>query len=240
MSTYYVKLLEKRLREGVRLESMYLIVVGAGDIGSQVIDLATEAGVDTVVIEKDPERAEKMSRDYDCLVIEGDASDKSVLEDAGADEADAVICTTESDATNMMVLLLSEEIGIPQRVTVVQNPEHLNLFRRVGANILENPQHLIADYLFRAVQRPSVEDFMHVGETAEIFEIPVGADSDLVGMTIAEAGDEGYLDEGVLIVAVDRDGDVIIPKGQTRIQKDDLVTVFSREGMTEDVLSIFE
>lgn len=219
---------------------MYIIVVGAGQIGSQVLDLATASENEVVVVENDPEVAEAASQTYDCLVLNADATEKETLTDAGAADADAIICTTDQDATNIMVLLLAKEFDIPSLVTVVQNPDHMNIFRRVGATVLENPQRLIAQYLFRAVERPSVEDFMEVGGDAEIFEVTVSSGAPIAGKTLSDVGDEGLLGTDLLLVAIERDdGPLITPRGDTDVRAGDVVTVFSRVGMTDDVISIF-
>jgi len=218
---------------------MYVIVVGAGQIGSQVIDLLTSAGNDVVVLEADPAVADETARRYDCLVRTADATVKENLIEAGADEADAVIATTEADATNMMVLMLGQDLEIPSLVSVVQNPEHKSLFRRIGANVLENPQQLIAEYLVRAVQRPSVQDFMSLEGDAEIFEITVTADAPIAELTIEDADAAGLLGEDVVVVAIERPDEVVTPRGATVVHEGDLVTVFSREGATERVVEEF-
>ncbi|MFC7198977.1 potassium channel family protein [Halospeciosus flavus] len=218
---------------------MYIIVVGAGQIGSQVLDLATASDNEVVVVEQDPEVAEEASREYDCLVIEGDATDREILEDAGAEQADAIICTTDEDATNLMVLFIAKELEISSLVTVVQDPQHLNIFRRVGATILENPQRLIAQYLYQAIQRPSVEDFMELGGDAEIFEVTVTENAAIAGKTLSEAGSESLLGEDVLVVALQRGEEIVTPRGSTRIEAGDTVTVFAREGMTDDLVELF-
>ncbi|MFB6163228.1 MAG: TrkA family potassium uptake protein [Halococcoides sp.] len=218
---------------------MYVIVVGAGQIGFQVIDLLTAGGHEVVVLERDPDVADAIGREYDCLMINADATVKDTLIDAGADDADAIITTTESDATNMMVLLLAQELDIPSLVSVVQNHEHMNLFRQIGANVLENPQRLIAEYLVRAMQRPSIQDFMDLEGDAEIFEITVTQTAPIAEMTIEEANEAGLLDEDILVVAVERNDEVLTPRGETVIHAGDLVTVFSRIGATEAVIEEF-
>ncbi|EMA56962.1 potassium channel family protein [Halorubrum kocurii] len=220
---------------------MYLIVVGAGDIGTPLVKLATESGNEVVVIESDEERAERASRTYDCLVINDDATSKETLQDAGADRADALISTTDQDATNIMVCLLAQELSVPNIVSVVHNPEHMNVFEQIGVNTMQNPQSLIAEYLYRAVSRPSVVDFMHIGEEAEVFEISVGTDAPIVGKTLREADEAGLIGDQTLIVAVERDGEEtpITPRGNTRIESDDLLTVYSGSGVTPEVTDVF-
>jgi|SRR6056297_2539204 len=218
---------------------MYLIIVGAGDIGSQLIEIATQNTNDVVVIEKDEQRAERASREFDCLVLHDDATDIATLEDAGVNRADALISTTDQDATNIMVCLLGQEADVPSLVSVVHNPEHMNIFRQIGVNVIENPQRLIAEYLYRAVKRPSIKDYMRLGEHAEVFEITVDPYAPIAGQTLAEAAEEGVLDEGLLVVAIERDDAVITPSGTTTIEGGDLVTVFSERGATPDVTDKF-
>jgi len=220
---------------------MYLVIVGAGDIGSPLIEIATAGGNEVVVIERDQERAERASRQYDCLVINDDATSKDTLTDAGADRADAVISTTDQDATNIMVCLLAQELEVPDIVSVVHNPDHMSVFRQIGVNTMQNPQRLIAEYLYRAVKRPSIVDFMRVGEEAEVFEITVETNAPIAGKTLQEATSDGLIGSQMLIVAIERDGEgePITPRGETRIEAGDLLTVYSGEGTTPEVTNIF-
>ena len=218
---------------------MYVIVVGAGAIGSQVIEMAIEGGNEVVVIEKDEDVADVAASQYDCLVLSADATVVENLEDAGADRADAIISTTDVDATNIMVMLLAQDLGIPSLVSVVHEPEHMNVFRKIGVNVLENPQRLIAEYLYRAVQRPAVEDFMHLAGGAEIFEITVDRNAPIAGKTLEAADSEGLIDGDVLVVAVERNDDVLTPRGGTEIRAGDIVTVFSKRGFASDVMGTF-
>ncbi|ELZ28028.1 K+ transport system, NAD-binding component [Halogeometricum pallidum JCM 14848] len=219
---------------------MYVIVVGAGDIGTPLIEIATRSGNEVVVVESSPEKAEFVAAEYDCLVINDDATVKETLSEAGAHRADAVISTTDEDATNVMICLLGQELEISSIVSVVHNPEHRALFERIGANTIENPSSLIAEYLYRAVKRPSIVDFMRVGEEAEVFEIRVAESAPVAGRRLDDAGDE-LLPEDVLVVAIEREGESnpITPRGATEVQPGDLLTVYSARGATPEVTDLF-
>ena len=220
---------------------MYLVIVGAGDIGTPLLEIATTGGNDVVAIERNEERAERASRQYDCLVLNDDATTKETLRDAGAERADALISTTDQDATNVMVCLLAQELEIPNIVSVVHNPEHMNLFQQIGVNTMQNPQRLIAEYLYRAVERPSIVDFMRIGEEAEVFEITVGGDAPIAGKTLREADEADLIGGQTLIVAVERDRSEapITPRGETRIHEGDMLTVYSGVGATAEVTDVF-
>jgi trk system potassium uptake protein len=220
---------------------MYVIVVGAGDIGGPLIDIATRSGNEVVVIERNNHRAEEAADAFDCLVLHDDATSKETLANAGADRADALISTTDQDATNIMVCLLAGEFDVPDVVSVVHNPEHMGVFERIGVSTMENPQRLIAEHLYRAIERPSVVDFMRIGEHAEVFEIVVGEDAPIAGLTLVDADDEGLLTDDVLVVAIEREGspDPIAPRGDTRIKVGDLLTIYSGTGATPETTDLF-
>jgi trk system potassium uptake protein TrkA len=220
---------------------MYIIIVGAGDIGMPLIEIATGGGNEVVVIESDEGRAEMAASEYDALVLNEDATVKDVLEDAGAGGADAIICTTEQDATNVMVSLLATELDVTRIVSVVHNPEHMALFERIGVNVMGNPQRLIAEHLYRGVKRPSIRDFMRIGEEAEVFEIEVKSDAPIAGKTLVDADADGLLSEDMVVVAVEREGttDPLTPRGGTVIETGDLVTIYSSLGAVPEITHIF-
>ncbi|MFC6826842.1 potassium channel family protein [Halopelagius fulvigenes] len=220
---------------------MYIIVVGGGNIGRPLIDIATASGNEVVVIEKDAAKAEAIAGAFDCLVLNDDATVKETLLDAGARRADAIISTTDEDATNVMISLLAQELGIPDVVSVVHNHEHMPLFEQIGVNTMENPQRLIAEYLYYAVKRPSIVDYMRVGDEAEVFEIRVAESAPVAGKRLDEAAKNGHLPGDVLVVAVERSGadGPITPRGDTEIREGDLLTVYSGRGATPDVTDVF-
>jgi len=220
---------------------MYLIIVGAGDIGGQLIDIAIRSGNEVVVIERDAARADTIASEHDCLVINDDATVKKTLKDAGADRADGIISTTDQDATNVMVCLLAKEFDIPSILSVVHNPEHMNLFGQIGVNTMENPQELIAEHLYRAVSRPAIVDYLRIGDVAEVFEITVTEAAPIAGKTLTAAADAGLITDDMLVVAIERAsaGKPITPRGNTEIHTGDLLTVYSAVGATPEITDIF-
>jgi trk system potassium uptake protein TrkA len=220
---------------------MYIVIVGAGDIGTPLIDIAVRSGNEVVVIEKDIQKADAIASEYDCLVLNADATVKETLSEASAEQADAIISTTDQDATNIMVCLLAEEFDVPAVTSVVHTAEHMNLFRQIGVNTIENPQQLIAGYLYRAVSRPAIVDYMRIGDNAEVFEITVTEDAPVAGKTLTEAGEANLLPDDVLIVAIEREGEgkPLTPRGETRIRASDLLTVYSATGAEPELTDIF-
>lgn len=220
---------------------MYIIIIGAGDVGTPLIDIATESGNEVVVIERDEVRANRAADEFDCLVLNADATTKDTLEDAGAAQADALISTTDQDATNVMTCLLAKEFEVPAILSVVHNPEHMGLFEQIGVNTMQNPQQLIAEYLYRAVARPAIVDYMRIADDAEVFEIRVTEDAPIAGKTLREAAQADLVTDDMLIVAIERapKTEPITPRGDTRIEEGDLLTVYSGVGADPEITDIF-
>jgi trk system potassium uptake protein TrkA len=216
---------------------MYIIVVGAGRVGESLIKIATERGHNVAVIDKDQDRCTELVEKYDVIVISGDSTVRSVLEDAGALKADALVATTNDDAVNLLTILVGKELGIDSLVSLVSQPEHGLMFRRIGANVMENPASAVAEYLYRVLQRPSIRDFMSIGGgEAEIFEIVVSDKALVVGKTLDTLK---LAQKDAILVAITRDDEIIIPRGDTTIKEGDRVTVFTLAKKIEETTRLF-
>lgn len=219
---------------------MYVIVVGAGDIGSRVIDVATSQNNEVVVVEVDSERAERAKANYDVTVINADATNHDILDEAGPLHADAIISTTEEDATNLMVMMLANRFDIPTLVSVVHDPKHMDFFEELDVTVMENPQQVIAERLVHSIQHPSVSDFLRLEGDAEIFEIPVNMTAPINGESIHSARQEGFIPADSFVIAIERDGETIAARKNATFQTDDIAMVYSHSGATEDVTHAFQ
>ena len=218
---------------------MYVIIIGAGRTGSTVIDLATQDDHEVVVIERDTELAEEVSATYDCLVINANAASKDVLLEAGIEETDALISTTENDSVNLMVTMFGKQYGVETLVSSINDPADMELFEDLGISIVESPHQLNGQYLYRAVQHPAIQEFMPIAGDAEIFEATVDEGAPVDGLSLIEADREDLLPEETIIVAILRGDDLLIPQGETNIQADDIVTIFARNGATSRITDVF-
>lgn len=86
---------------------------------------------------------------------------------------------------------------------------------------------------------PSVTDFVNLAGDAEVVEFTVDEHTPIAGVTLAEANARDLLDDDLLVVAVERGGDVMTPRGETTLEPGDLVTVFVHDGRSEAVEELF-
>jgi trk system potassium uptake protein TrkA len=216
---------------------MYMIVVGAGGVGTGVIALATAEKNEVVVIESDPERAREVSREYDVVVLDADATAGETLREAGAERADALIVTTSDDAVNLMVVSMAVEFHINSVVSVVNEKDHAAFFRRLGATVMQNPEEVVAAHLYNVARRPRVQDFVALPEESQLFRLELRGKSPLAGRTVAQCTDEGRIPETMRIVSVLRGGKKSLAEADTKLREGDLVTFFSLNGVPDGLFS---
>jgi len=85
----------------------------------------------------------------------------------------------------------------------------------------------------------SLTDFISLTGGAEVMALTVADGAPIAGRTLAEASGAGLLDDDVLVVAIERDGSIVAPRGHTRIEPDDLVTVFLQHESDEEFTALF-
>lgn len=132
---------------------MHIIVVGAGPVGDSLVRLAQEERHDVVLIEADEKIAEAAAQAHDALVLHASITTDDIMDEAGADRADALIATTADDAANLMAMVLGQEAGIASLTSIVSHKSHKALFERLGVTILVDPEVLVARHLLGLVPR---------------------------------------------------------------------------------------
>jgi len=214
---------------------VYLIIVGLGGIGRNLVRIATEDKNDVVVIDENEKRCKEIAAQYDVLTIVGDATQKSTLEEANAQRANALIATTSDDADNLMMALTAKELGTKNAVAVVNHEEHVEMFKKADVTMLENPAMTVARHLYLSAKRPKIKDFITIGRgKAEIFEVVVAENSRGSGKELSQLN----IKKG-LVVAIELNSDIILPTGDTVIEAGDLVTIFAKTKEVDAISSIF-
>lgn len=88
-------------------------------------------------------------------------------------------------------------------------------------------------------QIPSLNDFISLTGDAEVIELTAAAGAPIVGLTLEEANQRELLPDEVLVVGIERGDDIITPKGETRVQSGDIITLFSRGPSSNETLAAF-
>jgi trk system potassium uptake protein TrkA len=203
-----------------------VLVIGGSDIGYQTARLLGERGLKPRLIERDPERAREIAEALpETTVLESDATDRDFLEREHVENVDTVVAALESDEKNLLATLLATRIGADRGVAVVDAPGYVDLFEAVGVDVAVNPREAAAEDLTRFTREHGAENVAIIeDDRAEVLEIEIDGGSVLVDQPIRESVRD--LPGGVVIGAISRGGELVIPRGNTVIEIGDHVVVF--------------
>ncbi len=202
---------------------MFVVIVGGGNTGSYLAKLLLESGHTIKVIEERAAVLEKIRKEIPAeVIIAGDGSSPSVLEQAGVKEANVLAAVTGSDETNLVITSLARfEFNIPRVIARLNNPKNAWLFTpEMGVDVFLNQ----ADILARLVaEEMSLGDMMTLlklrkGEYS-LIEEKVHPLSPAAGNTLRAL----QIPNECVIVAILRKGNLLIPHGDTTLQPADEV-----------------
>jgi trk system potassium uptake protein TrkA len=202
-----------------------VVIVGAGQVGSSIAaDLADTHEV--IVVDCDGERVEELNYSYDVLGVTGDGTSVSTLEEAGIDETDMVIASTDNDETNIVVCSTVKAISDAFTIARVKNTEYLRTWERseraFGVDFMVCTNLLAAKSIVRMIGLPAARDVdPFAGGRVQMAEFEVDADSPVANQTVAEA--DRF--DSLTFVAILRNGCVEIARGETVIKPGDRAVV---------------
>jgi len=197
---------------------MYIVIAGLSDIGKNLAGLLVQEGNEVVVIERDSAKCAEIAEGSDIMVITGDASQKSTLEEARVKSAHAFVAAAGDDSENLMLCMIAKEIGTKTVISIVDDEEHTETFKQAGISLQVNPDIVAAKHINRMIAHPYVKDLLSL-ESAEIFEIEVDEDMKCVGKWVSELGTPN----GLRVLVVQREGRYLL--SDTEIKPKDWLTI---------------
>jgi trk system potassium uptake protein TrkA len=212
-----------------------LVVIGGSEIGFHTARLMEERDLRPRLIERDHERARELAEDLPhTVVMESDATDAEFLAREHVDEADVVVAALENDEKNLLVSVLAKQLGAERAIAVVEDAEYVNLFEQVGIDVAINPREVTAEEITRFTREAPAENIALIGnDRAEVLEIEVDGDSVLADTAIQDAMSE--LPNGVVVGAITRHGEFVVPRGDTVVKRGDHVVVFVDTDVLDEV-----
>jgi len=220
-------------------EARRVIIIGGGNIGFNLAGTVEKAHphVAMKLIEVNKERAEVVAQSLNrTVVIHGDALDAEILEEAGAATAETVVAISNDDEVNILASLLAKRYGCQRAVTLINNPTYGSLTGTLGIDTVVSPRAITVSTILQHVRRGRIRSVHSISEGfGEVIEAEALETSSLVGVPLREAD----LPDGVLVGAVVRDGEVIIPRGDTVVRANDLVIIFAATAAVKQIEKIF-
>jgi len=166
-------------------------------------------------------------------LYERNATNKSILLDAGIDRAQALVATTSDDAVNLMACWLAKKFDVANVVSIVNQKEHSEMFKEVGVHISENPDERVAERLYFWSENTDLHQLASI-PGGSIVEVDVDDDAPMIDHEIKELDVTDFV-----FIAIKREnGDIIIPSGKVRIRKGDKIIVFTKKDAEKECLNI--
>lgn len=209
-----------------------VLIVGGGNIGLRLAQLLEEyGGYDCKLMDKDENRCDYLADILNStLVLRGDGADMDFLLQENAGQMDAVVALTGFDETNILIALLAQSLGAGRVIPRIDNNDYFTLVEAIGIHYFVSPNSAAVNSILRYIRRGRVISAVSIrGDEAEAIEAVAQAGSRIVGRPLQELD----LPKGVLILAISRNGEVIIPWGKTIINPDDhIVIVAARDSLS--------
>lgn len=207
---------------------MQIMIVGCGKMGTSLAVQLVAEGHRVTVIDRSESVIEQISNTQDVIGYVGNGAVFSVLEEAGAKDADLLLAVTTSDEINLLSCLIAHKIGAKHTIARVRDPEYANNMYRIsddlGLSMTVNPDRQAAEEIARVLRFPAA---MHVELFArghvELVTSKLPENSHLSGIPLYELSQK--LGVKVLICAVERNGAFTIPSGGFVLQGGDVLYV---------------
>ncbi len=219
---------------------MRIIVVGLGKVGQALAAELSSENNDITVIDNKEKIVEDFSSQYDIMGVIGNGANYSTQMDADVEHADLLIAVTGSDELNLLCCLIAKKAGNCHTIARVRNPEYSAeidyIKEELGLAMVINPEQIAAREISRILKYPSaIEVDGFAKSRAELLKFRVPADSVLVDQRIVDIPVK--MRRNVLICAIERGDELIIPDGNSKLQGKDLVSIV---GVSADANNFFK
>lgn len=209
---------------------MKIIIVGCGKVGKTLAEELNKEDNEVTVIDRRYAEVESLSNKFDVMGVVGNGASYKTQMEAGIEKADILIAVTGSDELNLLCCLIAKRAGNCQTIARVRNPEYSEEIGFVkgalGLAMTINPEFAAAQEIARVLRFPSaIKIDTFAKGRVEMLKFRVPGESRLNGMLVMNIAPK--LGADVLVCAVERDGEIFIPKGDFRLQEKDVVSIIA-------------
>ncbi|MGH2555657.1 MAG: potassium channel family protein [Actinomycetota bacterium] len=215
---------------------MRVVVAGAGNVGRHLATDLAERGHDITLIEQDTATFTRAKAEIpeSVTMLLGDACEPYVLEEAKLGQADVIVAATGDDEDNLVVSLLAkQEFAVPRVVARVNHPRNEWMFtEQWGVDAAVSPPHILTALVEEAVTVGDVVRLLKLDRSgAALVELTLQEGSSVVGKPMYEL----RLPLESAIVAIIREGHVVIPQPETVLVAGDEVMAIAKPEAEEEL-----
>jgi trk system potassium uptake protein TrkA len=218
-------------------ESRHVMIAGASRIGLALARRLERGNTKVVLVEESAAEARRAAETLgSTLVITGQVTDQTVLEEEDIDRVSTFVAVTGDHEVNLVSSLLAKKLGANRAFTLVDNPSLANLIGDVGIDAVISPRLLAIGLALQHIRRGRVRSVSALLEDkVEVIEIEAVDGSRLTSAPLADVG----LPRGILVAAVNHGDELRVPGGGDRVAPGDqvvLITTTEHAGKLDEVL----
>jgi len=209
---------------------MKIIILGAGQVGTSITEiLSREAGGDITLVDIDEARLSLLQNRFDIRTVHGHASYPEVLHEAGCEDAELILAVTNSDETNIVACRTAAFLfNTPKKIARIRATQYFDedksfIADGLGVDHIISPEQIVTTELLRLIERPGALQVLDFADgRIQLVAIKAYDDGPLVGHHLRELKDHLSNIE-TRVVAIYRQGEAIMPDGETVIEVNDEV-----------------
>jgi len=221
---------------------MNVIICGAGEVGTHTAEVLAAEGNSVTVIDIDPLRLRTIKETLDASTLEGNCADAKVLTDAGAEDADLIVTTTNLDEVNLVSASIGHALGALRSIAHVRHSTYfgqheLDYCKHFNIDHLVCPEYSTANAVARSLRNPAalaIEQFAE-GRIA-VGELRLSAKAAALDEPLSEID----MPPGTRLVAVRRDKSVFLPDAATTLSKGDRVVLVGNSDVYDEARQQFQ
>lgn len=201
---------------------MNILIAGGGKVGFYLARELSSKGHTISLIERRADRAQKIAQQLEnVLVIKGDACDAEYLEQAGIEDADVVIAATGDDDDNLVISQLAKiSFGVKKVIARVNNPKNERIFRVLNVDKAVASTSIIVTMVEEEADLDELVPLLPIIKgKLRLVEGRVPEGSPIAGKKVEELS----LPKDCILVAIEREEDLIVPRGSTVIEGNDRI-----------------
>lgn len=219
---------------------MRIVIIGAGTIGCEIIKNLASDKHHITIVDDNKILIESLVEKYDIQGVVGNGASLDIQMEAGMNHADVAIVVTHSDELNIFACMVAKKLGVKNTVARVRNPEYrqqiAEMQNELGISMIVNPELDTANEIFNLISLPAIVDIERFANGKVLLvEVAIDKDSNLVDETLISIGQK--FKTKILICAVQRGNEVVIPSGRFTIKEGDKICFTAQAKDLRDFLT---
>lgn len=219
---------------------MKIVIVGAGKLGTKVAESLVTEDIDVTVMDTNEEVLDRLNEHMDILTVEASGIDINALRDIEIETFDLLVATTSNDETNTVICVLAKKLGCKKTIARIRNPQYKEQWdfikEEMGIDHIVNPDLATAISIEKDLLR---SQGFNSGDFADgkvrMLDFNIHYEGGFVGKRLMEL--QGF--EKLLIAAISRNGETIIPHGNTVLQAGDVIHIIGTSNEIQKINKIF-